>query len=63
MGGILFRERYRHEVLWAKKPKEDEPDQIVRLHIHLKATAEVAKELYETWMPLFFYVFLPAAPG
>jgi len=39
------------QALWAKKPKDDEPSEIVPLRVHLQATANVAKKLWETWLP------------
>jgi len=37
--------------LWAKKPKIDEPEQIIPLQTHLKKTADEAENLWETWLP------------
>ena len=37
--------------LWAKKPKDDEPGEIVPLQTHLLKTAETANKLWSTWLP------------
>ncbi|MCL1912950.1 MAG: CRISPR-associated helicase Cas3' [Eubacteriaceae bacterium] len=37
--------------LWAKKPKIDEPDDIVPLQTHLFETADVARMLWDDWLP------------
>ncbi|MCL2249141.1 MAG: CRISPR-associated helicase Cas3' [Oscillospiraceae bacterium] len=42
---------FKPKVLWAKKPKEDEPDDIVYLETHLEETAGVARKLWKNWIP------------
>jgi len=37
--------------LWAKKPKDDNPDEIIPLQEHLRNTADVARDLWRKWMP------------
>jgi len=44
-------EDWKVHALWAKKPKDDEPDAVVSLPTHLEETAEVAEELWEKWLP------------
>ena len=40
------------KALWAKKPKTDDSNQsVVSLQDHLKKTADIAKTLYDTWLP------------
>ncbi|MCL2865053.1 MAG: CRISPR-associated helicase Cas3' [Lachnospiraceae bacterium] len=44
-------ENWKLCALWAKKPKNDDPDKIVSLQTHLEKTANVARELWEHWLP------------
>ena len=40
------------DVLWAKKPQSDDDlSGIVPLRTHLRKTANVARELWESWLP------------
>ena len=49
--GRNVKENRRLAALWAKKPKDDEPDYIESLQDHLNKTAEVARGLWKTWLP------------
>jgi len=44
-------DKWKLRMLWAKKPKDDEPDAVVSLQEHLYTTAIVAKELWKRWLP------------
>ena len=47
-------ESWKLNALWAKKPRygqQDDPDDIVSLQTHLMETADVAKRLWESWLP------------